>query len=89
VLLRSYLDSKRVGVVVNGVVDGDSLNIFAARLDQPILSGPGVLYVGNIIHSDLQTTNHDCPVRCENSTPVIEECCVVCRDGNLVTETCC
>jgi hypothetical protein len=84
-----YLDSKRVGVVVNGVVDGDALNIFAARLDKPILNEPGVLYVGNIIHGDLQTTNHDCSVQCEHSVPVVEECCVVCRDGNLVTETCC
>ena len=82
-----YLDSRRVGVVVNGVGENDSINIFASRLDTPVLPGPGVLYVGNIVHGDLHT--NDCSVHCENGTPVIEECCVVCRDGNLVTETCC
>jgi hypothetical protein len=89
ITIAYYLDSKRVGVVVNGMADGDALNIFASRLDKPVLNGPGVLYVGTIIHGDLQMTNHDCSVHCEHSVPVIEECCVVCRDGNLVTETCC
>jgi hypothetical protein len=90
-----YLDSKRVGAVVKGVADGDALHIFAARLDKPILNGPGVLYVGNIFHADLQTTKglqttkRNCSVHCEHSVPIIEECCVVCRDGNIVTETCC
>jgi hypothetical protein len=84
-----YLDERRVGVIVNGVGENDSLNVFASRLDRPVLPSPGVLYVGNIIHGDLQTEGHDCSVQCENGTPVVEECCVVCRNDNIVTETCC
>jgi hypothetical protein len=86
-----YLDEVRVGVIADGVGPNDSINIFASRLDPPAVPGPGpgVLYVGNIIHGDLQTEGHDCSVHCENSTPVVEECCVVCREGNIVTETCC
>jgi hypothetical protein len=84
-----YLDQQRVGVVVNGVGGDDSINIFASRLDPPAVPFPGVLYVGNVIHSGLQTEGHDCSVHCENGTPKIEDCCVVCRDGNIVTETCC
>jgi hypothetical protein len=53
------------------------------------LGEAGVLYVDNVIHGDLQTTNHNCSVHCEHGEPIIEECCVVCRDGNLITETCC
>lgn len=74
---------------MNGVGENDSINIFASRLDTPVLPGPGVLYVGNIIHGDLNTVDHDCSVHCENGIPTVEECCVVCRDGNIVTETCC
>jgi hypothetical protein len=84
-----YLDKRRVGVTVNGVGENDSINIFASRLDTPLLPNPGVLYVGNIIHGDLQTEGHDCSVQCEHGTPVVEECCVVCRNENIVTETCC
>ncbi|MCK1339761.1 hypothetical protein IVB38_28095 [Bradyrhizobium sp. 38] len=84
-----YLDEKRVGVIVGGVGENDSINIFASRLDAPAVSRPGVLYVGNIIHSDLGTGEHDCPVHCEHGDPVIEECCVVCRNDNIVTKTCC
>jgi hypothetical protein len=84
-----YLDTRRVGVIVKGVGGEDSINIFASRLDPPAIPSPGVLYVGNIIHGNLQTEEHDCSVQCENGTPVREECCVVCRDGNIVTETCC
>ena len=84
-----HLDNRRVGVVVNGVIDGDAINIFAARHQDPGLPSPGVLYVGNIVHGNLQATSHDCSVQCENSTPVVDECCIICRDGNLITETCC
>jgi hypothetical protein len=84
-----YLDERRVGVIADGVGENDSINIFASRLDTPAVPRPGVLYVGNIIHSDLGTEAHDCPVRCEHGDPVIEECCVVCRNDNIVTKTCC
>ncbi|MER2536063.1 MAG: hypothetical protein ABTQ31_12955 [Rhizobiaceae bacterium] len=84
-----YLDKERVGVIVGGVGPDDSINIFASRLDTPVTPTPGVLYVGNIIHGDLQTMGHDCSVRCEHGTPIVEECCVVCRSENIVTETCC
>ena len=84
-----YLDELRVGVIVNGVGANDSINIFASRLDTPAVPATGVLYVGNIIHGDLQTEGHDCSVQCEHGSPVVEECCVVCRNGNIVTETCC
>jgi hypothetical protein len=84
-----YLDERRVGVIVDGVGKDDSINIFASRIDTPLVPAPGVLYVGNIIHGDLQTEGHDCSVRCEQGDPTIEECCVVCRNDNIVTETCC
>lgn len=87
--IRYFLDDRKVGVVVNGVGGNDSIAIFASRLDVPELPIPGVLYVGNILHSGFATTNHDCSVHCENSDPIIEECCVVCRSENIVTETCC
>lgn len=88
-IIYYYLDKRRVGVIVNGVGENDSINIFASRLDKPVLPSPGVLYVGNIIHGDLQTEGHDCSVQCEYGTAVVEECCVVCRNENIVTETCC
>ena len=88
-IIYYYLDKRRVGVLVNGVGENDSINIFASRLDKPVLPYPGVLYIGNIIHGDLQTEGHDCSVQCEYGTPVVEECCVVCRNENIVTETCC
>jgi hypothetical protein len=84
-----YLDELRVGVIVKGVGADDSINIFASRLDTPVVPAPGVLYVGNIIHGDLTTEGHDCSVQCEHGIPVVEECCVVCRNENIVTETCC
>lgn len=84
-----YLDEQRAGVIVKGVGADDSINIFASRLDMPVVPAPAVLYVGNIIHGDLKTEDHDCSVQCEHGIPVVEECCVVCRNGNIVTETCC
>jgi hypothetical protein len=44
ITIAYYLDEKRVGVVVDGVADGDALNIFASRLDSPMLDKVGVLY---------------------------------------------
>jgi len=84
-----YLDQRRVGVIVDGVSADDAINIFASRIDTPVIPTAGVLYVGNIIHSNFQTVGHDCSVRCEQGNPTIEECCVVCRNENIVTETCC
>ena len=87
--INYYLNEQRVGVIVKGVGADNSINIFASRLDTPAVPAPGVLYVGNIIHSDLKTEGHDCSVQCEHGIPVVEECCVVCRNQNIVTETCC
>jgi hypothetical protein len=84
-----YLDKRRVGVVVDGVGVNDAINIFASRLEAPAVSAPGVLYVASIIQGDFKAGGHDCSVRCEKGDPTIEECCVVCRNENIVTETCC
>jgi len=84
-----YLNDLRVGVIVDGVGADDAINIFASRIDTPVVTSPGVLYVGNIIHGDMRASGHDCNVRCEKGAPQIEECCVVCRNENIITETCC
>jgi hypothetical protein len=87
-LIAYFLGDRSVRVNVSGVGLNDSLNIFASRLDQSPTGAPGVLYVGKIIHSN-HIPARNCGVQCEHGSPTFEECCVICRDGNIVTETCC
>jgi hypothetical protein len=83
-----FLDEKRVSVLVKGVGPDDSISIFAFGTEQSAKEPPGVLYVGKIVHRN-RGVPRDCGVRCEQGAPTFEECCVICRNENIVTETCC